>query len=577
MKKKIVKFVSVFLCILIAFSCVQLMSFAKENELKFTVASDTHFQCKTDVGSLTSADDFGEYAEGMLNKDTFFHATMQGQMNHESEAIMRSMLNDFVKSDSEYLLIPGDLTGGKRQSHKELAKLLKDAENKSGKQIFVICGNHDCDTDNLDKYIDIKEFKQIYADFGFKEAIASDTSSASYVVNLSAKYRLIAIDSCIYGEDNGKVSDSTLNWVIAQAEQAKKDGKYAIAMMHHSLLPHFSVQPMIKNYAKIAEALANAGIKLVFTGHLHANDISMANTDEGNTIYDIQTGSLITSPNAYREVIISDEKISIESQYVTEIDTKYLPDGFSDVQISAINNDFSSYAYSYFEAGICRWLNRYIGSAGKVGKMMKLSPDSVGYKLLDSLMKNVGEALLLPIYDDGKTPDRVDSIEEIAKLANVDIPKSDYIMVYQLAAKIFNGFYHGDEAESIKTVEFPLFYDCFKAVLVRTISNLAFSTNTAKLFNAVSQQIFGVAPYEKMLTDSEKILYSSKAADNILQSLLYNLCDGLVEDLSEPSDINVVIDGYGKNDTAQKEFQLNVFKRIIFFLKNFIVYLFKIV
>lgn len=207
---------------------------------------------------------------------------------------------------------------------------------------------------------------------------------------------------------------------------------------------------------------------------------------------------------------------------------------------------------------------------------MKLSPDSVGYKLLDSLMKNVGEALLLPIYDDGKTPDTIDSIEEIAKLANVDIPKSDYTMVYQLAAKIFNGFYHGDEAESVKTVEFPLFYSCFKAVLVRTISNLAFTTNTAKIFNSVCGQIFGVKPYDKMLTDSEKILYASKAADNILQSLLYNLCDGLVEDLSEPADINAVIDGYGKNETAQKEFQLDTFKRIIFFLKNFIIYILKI-
>ncbi len=573
MNKKSVKILSVFLCILLVISSIPMATFAKEKELKFTVASDTHFQCRSDVGDLTSADDFGEFAEGMLNKDTYYHATFQGQMNHESEAINRKMLEEFANSDSDFLLIPGDLTCGKRESHKQFAQLLKDTEKKSGKKIFVICGNHDCDTDSLDKYIDINEFKKLYADFGYNEAVAKDTNSASYAVDLSNEYRLIAIDSCIYGEDNGQVTDSTLNWVLAQAEKAKADGKNVMAMMHHSLLPHFSVQPMIKNYAKIAEKMANAGIKVVFSGHLHANDVSVANTKEGNTIYDIQTGSLITSPNAYRIVNVTSEKINIESHYITEIDTKYLPDGFSETQLNAIKNDFASYSSGYFEAGICRWLNRYIGSAGKLGKMMKLSPDSVGYKIVDSLMKNVGEALLLPIYDDGKTPDEIDSIEEIAMLASVDLPKSDYEKVYQLAAKIMGGFYHGDEAESLKTVEFPLFYACFKAVLVRTISNLAFSTKTAKVFNSFSQQIFGVAPYEKMLTDSEKILYSSKAADNILESLLFNLCDGLVTDLSEPSDINLTIDGYGKNDSFNKEFQLSVLKRIIYFLKGFIAYI----
>ncbi len=562
MKTRFIKILSAVLCIAILISSAPLFALAKNDMLKFTVASDTHFQCGSDVGSPAAET---LYAEGMLNRDKYYHATFQGQMNHESEAIIRSMLSDFVKSDSEYLLIPGDLTCGKRQSHIEFAQLLKNAEKKSGKKIFVICGNHDCDEKSAGQYIDINEFKKIYADFGFKEADAFDPASASYAVDLSPEYRLLAVDSCIYGKDDGQVKKATLKWVEEQTKAAKKEGKHVIAMMHHSLLPHFTVQPMIKNYAKIAEKFADMGIKLVFTGHLHANDVSMANSKNGNTVYDIQTGSLITSPNAYRVVAVKDSEIKLESRYVTKIDTKYLPEGFTDEQINLIKSDFSAYADGYFESGICRWLNRYIGSAGKVGKFLKLSPDSKGYEIVDKIMKNIGEALLLPIYDDGKTPGKPDSIEEIAKLSGVTLPESKYERIYQLTAKVMGGFYHGDEEASIKTVEFPLFFACFKAILARTITNFKFTTKTAKSFNRIMSSTFGIEPYDIALKGTAKRSYACKAADKILESVLYNLCDGLVEDLSQPSDINLTITGYGVNDTAEKEFQLSAFKRTVKF------------
>ena len=573
MKRKLIKAVSLILCAVLVAAAIPAAAFADDGTLRFTVSSDTHFYSNEDAGTLADAAKDGQFTDGMLNSETYYHATFQGQMNHESKAIAISMLNDFVKSDSDYLLIPGDLTCGKRNSHLEFAELLKEAEKKSGKKIFVINGNHDCETEDLDKYIDIDEFKKIYADFGFNDATASDPNSASYAVDLSKDYRLLAVDSCIYGEDDGKISTETLNWVAEQAKIAQSEGKNVIVMMHHSLLPHFTVQPMIDNYAEIAEKIADMGIKLVFTGHIHANDISMANSKNGNTVYDIQTGSLITAPNAYRTVEITAEQIKIDSKYVTEIDTQYLPDGYSETQLQMIKSDFPSYASGYFEAGMCRWLNRYIGSAGKLGKTLKQTPGSFGYNLIDKIMKNIGEALILPIYDDGKTPDTVDSIEEIAALAGVELPESDYERVYQIAAKFMGGFYHGDESETMKTVEFPLFYACFKAVLVRTITNLTFTTYTAKIVNEIVGAVFGVKPYDKMLADGSKLINASEAVDTVLESVLYNVCDGLVEDLSEPADISITIDGYGTNNTAKKEVQLDTFKKIILFLKNFSLYI----
>lgn len=567
MKRNFRKAISLLICLSIITGLFAFQSFAKDDALKITVSSDTHFQCHSDVGDLDPSLIPDAEKEGLLNSDIYYHATFQGQMNHESEALARAMLDDFVKSDSEYLLIAGDLTCGKRQSHIEFANLLKETEEKSGKQIFVICGNHDCDDDNYDKYISADEFVSIYSDFGYAEASDRHSDSASYTAELSDSYRLLAIDSCIYGKDDGKIDDSLLDWIEDQVEKANADGKHLVAMMHHSLLSHFSIQPMFSNSESVAEKFAQWGIKLVFTGHIHANDISMANDKNGNTVYDIQTGSLITSPNAYREVTFTDDEITLESKYITEIDTQYLPDGFNEKQLELIENDFPAYAYGYFEAGICRWLNKYIGSAGKVGKLLKLNPDSTGYAIIDKLMGNIGEALNLPIYDDGSTPDMIDSIEEIAALTGNTIPESNYTRLYQPAAKVMNAFYHGDEAESIKTVEFPLFYACVKAVLARTVANL--TCGSFEVLNNMIEACTGVNPYDRTLEKVAEFTFANGIADNILESTLVTLLDGFVTDLSEPSDINLTITGYGTNDTADKTIALNFFDKILRFLKTF--------
>ena len=76
-------------------------------------------------------------------------------------------------------------------------------------------------------------------------------------------------------------------------------------MMHHSLLPHYELQPMIDLWRFYAGWFANHGILTVITGHIHANDISASVSDCGNTVYDIQTGALIASPNTYRELTFS--------------------------------------------------------------------------------------------------------------------------------------------------------------------------------------------------------------------------------------------------------------------------------
>lgn len=555
------KFLCVIMSMLLIFGTVSAAMAAETDKLKITVAADTHLQAVEGNPLPEMNDETTEFTEGMIDRELYYYAAQQGQMNYESKAIIKSMLKAFENSDSRYLLIAGDLTNGKRNSHLEMAQLLKDTEERSGKSIFVIVGNHDCAKESTQERIDLAEFKQIYADFGFSEAIVVRSESASYTAELNDEYRLLAIDSCVYGADDGEVDKAEIEWIEEQAKKAKDDGKKVIAMMHHSILPHFYVQPMIDNYGKLADTFSNCGINLVFTGHIHANDISSAKAKNGKTLYDVQTGSLITSPNAYREIEMSGEKFNISTKYVTSVDTNDLSEGYNESQIERINTDFVGYSKDIFSSGICRWLNRYIGSAGKLGKTLKLQKGSFGYNLLDGILKNVGNALNTPIYDNGETPDKLDSIEEIAKKGGVDLPKSEFIMPYQLAAKVYSAFYAGDEAVQLANGETDLLFLCLKAVILQALNDLAF-----KDINALAEEI-GLNTKDIAVSLKAKIYYSDLLATRLAQALIVSLTDGLTSDLSDPADLNVTVD---LSQTVEVLVPLTFFEKLLYFFKAFI-------
>ncbi len=524
------KVICIVLSICLSFAAFTVDVSAADDSLKLTVAADTHFQCGEDLAPVGSADDDIPFCEGMQNRETFFYCSTQGQMNCESEAVLRSMLGDFINSDSEYLLIAGDVTCGKRNSHLKFAGILKEAEEKSGKSIFVINGNHDCDDSDFEKYISVEEFKEIYKDFGYDKALSTEPTSASYCADLSGKYRLLAIDSCIYGKDDGQITENVFNWIKEQTVKAKADGKTLIAMMHHSILPHFEVQPMFSGYEKYAEFFADNGINLVFTGHIHANDISSATTKGGNTIYDVQTGSLIVSPNAYREVTLNGFNADIVSKYVTSVDTKYLPGGFSEAQLEKIKTDFPGYAAEYFEAGTCKWINRYIGSAYKVSRLLKIDEGTKGYEILDGIMKKIGKSLTVDIYSDGEN----ESIEKIAEKGGYKIPESDYAKPYQVASKIIYGFYYGDEDADGNEKDVDLLLLILKAAVTDIIAGTA-KGDYAAFINAIA----GFDVNNELVTSAVGLNYADDAAGIVVKALFNTIAGGLTDDCSQPADINV--------------------------------------
>ena len=542
--KKQRKITAILLAVCLVSGLIPVLPAAASAPLRLTVAADTHFQCAADLGPFSDA-----YTAYLLEPDLYGYASTQGQMPYESEAILAEMLEAFAASDSACLLIAGDLTCGKRNSHLAFAQYLRETEQKSGKRIFVINGNHDCAAQSGGTGISMEEFREIYADFGYTEAIDRHDASASYAVDLNDTYRLLAIDSCIYGEDEGRISPAVFNWIRRQAAAAKKDGKTPIAMMHHSILPHYELQPMLDLWRFYAGWFADHGIRTALTGHIHANDISSAVSDCGNTLYDIQTGSLIASPNAYRVLTCTADAVSVESRFVERIDVSRLPEMLTAEQRDLLAADFPAYAKEYFVTGVGKWLNRNVGSVNRLVRWFKLKEGTKAYAAAEKLTGTLGAAVGQDIY--GPT----DSVEAALAPFGVTVPASAYKKPYEVAAKLMYGFFHGDERTVSDDADTALLLKCLEGAVLTAARELP----DREALGALVYQLTG----RPLSADALR-----ETAGKLAFALLETLAGGIADDYSEPADLNVTLPLSAAGETVPLHPLVRFFRLIAELLKR---------
>lgn len=520
-----------------------LPAFGEDRPLRVMAAADTHFQCEADLGGFSD-----EFTENLLAPDVYGYASTQGQMHYESEAILARLLAAFADSDAAYLLIAGDLTCGKRASHLAFAERLKRAEQASGKQIFVINGNHDCDKESSESGVSMEEFREIYADFGYNEAVSRHEESASYAVDLNDTCRLLAVDSCIYGEDEGQISASVFKWIKEQTKQAEKDEKTPIAMMHHSILPHYELQPMIDFWQYHASWFADHGIRTMLTGHIHANDISSTVSDRGNTLYDIQTGALISAPNAYRILTFLPDAVKVESRFITQIDPSLLPPMLTEQQKSLLQTDFPAYAHAYFVSGVGKWLNRNVGSVNRLARWFKLKEGTKAYAAAKQLTDTLGDAVGLDIYDTG----RGESIESVLRQYGIPVAQSACQKPYEVAAKLMYGFFHGDEQTIGSEADTALLLTCLQGAILSAAQHMPNRT-----LGALVTAVTGKALSVRALRD-----WSEQWATALLETL----AGGIVDDYSAPADLNVTLQTAPRKDTVTVHPLIRLFRLMREFL-----------
>lgn len=320
------------------------------NDLKFYLITDTHF-FKNSLGARGDAyDDFMRFEQKCFA---------------ETQSINISVF-DWLKNadEADNVLIAGDLTfNGEKESHLEFIKLLNELK-ASGKNVYVITADHDFKKDgdscfafdengrSSPQSTKREELYDLYYEFGFKDALAVDKKHLSYVSQIGEGVRLLALNND--GADDGqrRFDEEQIKWIKEQAKKAREDGQIMFAMNHYPLLPGqpiFSIVPSAvqKESDAVTTMLADEGVHLIFTGHMHNQSINEKITDRGNKIYDVCTGSIIADPAIIRHVTITSENKAIIKSIETpdfEWDTKgksckqYLSDLFDSMILNMLDD-----------------------------------------------------------------------------------------------------------------------------------------------------------------------------------------------------------------------------------------------
>ena len=166
-------------------------------------------------------------------------------------------------------------------------------------------------------------------------------------------------------------------------------------------------------------------------------------------------------------------------------------------------------------------------------------------------MSRLGAAVQLDLYGEGM------SVEHIAALGGKQIAKSDCEKLYQVAARIMYGFYHGNEAETGDARYAELLLDCVKASLAYGACALAGPNGRV---------------WEPALTVLAKVNFSGAAESGAL-ALAETLAGGFTDDLSYAEDLDTVLrlSSFAEPDNAVP---LSLFKKIWNILLEFFSRLF---
>lgn len=287
------------------------------------------------------ATDIHLYSNNLIGKDNKLYLkenfTNDGRVQEYDYQLVEALIAEVNEKQPEFLVLTGDLAfNGELDSHLELSKLLSKIENT---QVLVIPGNHDVyavgqvsafdDSTQPTENITAEDFREIYADHGYKNAYSYDKTTLSYIYELDDDKWALMLDTSFsrYNEQaassitRGGLEESTLLWLEEHLAYAKEHGISVISFSHHNLLAHndlFVANYTVQNSEQITALFAKYGVSLNFSGHLHIQSIKQAEVDE-NVVHDVSGVSLLDYGNRYGVLEIYENCYRYTSQRLDEI------------------------------------------------------------------------------------------------------------------------------------------------------------------------------------------------------------------------------------------------------------------
>ncbi len=268
--------------------------------MKLTFIADTHHYSKT-LGTSGSAYEL--------------RAASDQKCLAETGEIIDAAFEQISQSDTDAVLILGDVSNdGEKVSHLEFREKLYRLKKK--KPVYLITATHDwcCDEnprrfdgDTVSNDVEVMkscDLPDFYRDFGPNQAIdkfITKIGTVCYTLQLSDSVRILCLNDDKNEEDHAGFTSDCWQWIEKQIENAKKDGCLMIGMEHHLLMPHASPllavgSVCVHNREYVASRFADAGLKYMFVGHSHMQATDKFTSEKGNTITEVNVGSLCGYP-----------------------------------------------------------------------------------------------------------------------------------------------------------------------------------------------------------------------------------------------------------------------------------------
>ena len=284
----------------------------QDKKTSFWVISDTHL-------IADSLHDHGQ-AFSQMQK------TSQGKDLYYQETALSAFVRMAQKKKPAAIIVTGDVTfNGERVSAEKFAEIFKPLEET---QLLVLPGNHDI----YDGWA--REFrgkKQYYAGqisprmwrnifkTSYKNAVSVDDKSLAYSVQLNPDYLLILADSNDYGKEEATTAPATAGflgreqrrWIKSQLQYASENNLQVIFCMHHNLYAHnpaVNKGYVVDDYRELRKLLAQYNVKLVFSGHIHAQNIMLPQDPCPAT--EVVTASFCSNDQGYGVVKVLPKEVS---------------------------------------------------------------------------------------------------------------------------------------------------------------------------------------------------------------------------------------------------------------------------
>ncbi|MBR5410340.1 MAG: metallophosphoesterase [Clostridia bacterium] len=246
--------------------------------------------------------------------------------------IFDSFAEKFLADETaDTLLITGDLVNAGAVTDHESFKKRLDALKAKGKRVWVTTATHDYSSqggrdENIFgavRYIEDRsepaesvyktELLPLYYDYGPADADSVHEESGSYSAKLCEGLRLIMINDNGNGRSFCGLFADGVKWLSDEIDKAQNAGEKVILAVHHPVIApweiyrHVADFEMYGGYKDLSRLMCEKGVRVIFTGHTHVQNIRKYEDENGNYFYDVSTVAMGSACGKMRKITFDTE------------------------------------------------------------------------------------------------------------------------------------------------------------------------------------------------------------------------------------------------------------------------------